>query len=255
MRKCLLIPLLVLILLKPLLCQTNAIITDVDFRVENNLIVVNYTIKGSWPEEIFTVQLKFLTEDNQEIIPVTTRGDIGPNIRGDSVKTIFWNFEADKFEYNGVLRASFNLAKTVMASKPLGGPSNAFLSMIVPGLGGYWVYEKKTIPVLTTLSITGLLVYGLLMDNKADDLYAVYLNEKDQLKVDNSYDDANKAHHNSFIAYRLAFGLYITDIIGVAIKGSKNMQADKSGKYSFSGNGINLYYVNNGIQLGYRKTF
>ena len=101
--------------------------------------------------------MKFLSETNQEIIPKTTTGDIGANIKGEGTKTITWNIDADKLEVSGVLRASVSIIKSekvtevrteITDKKPVvtkirGGPMNALLSVPVPGLGGYFHHTPR----------------------------------------------------------------------------------------------------------------
>ncbi|MCX6328988.1 MAG: hypothetical protein NTZ85_05660 [Bacteroidia bacterium] len=262
---------------KAVLCQTNAKITNVDFKLENNSIVVNYNISGYSPDEIFKISLKFLTETNQEIIPTTTTGDVGDNIKGEGLKTITWDIVADKLEVSGVLRASVSIIKSeikttakaevnnaakpeIKTEKPLmtksrGGPLNALLSIPVPGLGGYFVEKSKIRPALTTVSTIGLLTFGILQKSKAKKYYSDYKKSVDYNQIQSLYDKANKANHTSYILTGIAIAVWASDIVLVTYKGFKNQKGVKSGKHSFSGGNIKLYYVNNGMQLGYEITF
>jgi hypothetical protein len=242
---------------KTVLCQTNARITDIDYRLENNNIVINYYISGYLPNEIFTIGgLKFrVTETNQEIIPRTITGDIGENIKGEGIKTIIWDIVADQLEVSGVLKASIDIIKSEII-KPLGGPGYAWLSVFVPSLGGYFVVKNKARPILTTISTIGLLTYGYLEKKKADEYYADYNDSKaNGTQLQSLYDKANSAHKKSYITIRAAITIWAFDILWVTAKGSKNKKAAQSRKLSSSGNRIKLNYANNELQLGYEIVF
>jgi hypothetical protein len=262
---------------KAVLCQTNAKITNVNFELENNSIVVTYNISGYSPDQIFTISLKFLTEANQEIIPKTITGDVGDNIKGEGIKTITWDIVADKLEVSGVLRASVSIIKSeikttakaeisnaakpeIKTEKPLttksrGGPLNALLSVPVPGLGGYFVGKDKIRPALTTVSTIGLLTFGIIQKSKAKKYYSDYEKSVDYDQIQSLYDKANKANHASYILTGIAITIWASDIVLVAYKGFKNKKGTQPGKHSFSGGNVRVYYVNNGMQIGYQIIF
>ena len=115
--------------------QTAATITDVDFNLVNNTIVVNYSITGALSNEVFEISLHFVNESGQAIIPVSVRGDIGVNVSGGFNKTIYWDIDNDRMEISGVVKAFVTIVSShaiitepytgspqIMGEKPLGGP-------------------------------------------------------------------------------------------------------------------------------------
>jgi hypothetical protein len=239
------------LLCQPIIPQSKAKISDVDFSLVNDQIVINYNITGSLPKEVMTISLKFITETNQEIIPKTTMGDIGPNIRGDGAKIIIWDIMKDQLEISGVLKANV----TIDYSKILySGPSNALLSILIPGLGGYFVDEHKVRAVFTTISTVGLMAYGLTQKKQADKYYKDYNESTVPSEIQDMYDKANTAQHNYYISTRAGAAIWILDVVWVTFKGIHNKKAAKSFS-AYSNDGIKLYYVNNGLQLGYSVSF
>jgi hypothetical protein len=232
--------------------QTKAKINAVDFYLDGNYIVVNYTITGSLPKEHMTIELRFITEENKLIIPQTVTGDVGNNRYRDGIKTIRWDIVTDQIIVSGNLKAIV----TITSSKILyGAPSNALLSVVVPGLGGYFVEKNKIRSIATTISTLGLLGYGITQKNLSDKYYAEYNESTQPSDIENLYNKANNAHHKYFISTRVAAGIWIFDIIWVTIRGIQNKKESESYYGAFNGDGFGLNYVNNGLQLKYSISF
>jgi hypothetical protein len=236
----------------PVICQTNAKIADVDYYLEGNYIVVNYTIIGSLPKEHMTIELSFKTEGNKLIIPQTVSGDIGNKLLGDGLKTVRWDIVSDHL----ILSSNLKAIVTITSSKVLyGGPSNALLSVIIPGLGGYFVEKNKTRSIVTTISTLGLLGYGISQKHLANKYYDEYKAIIQTTEIDNLYNKANNAQHKYYISTRIAAGLWVFDIIWVAVKGIQNKKISKSYFNTFNMDGLRVNYVNKGLQLKYTVSF
>jgi hypothetical protein len=94
MRSSIIFFLTIILFCQPCICQTKAKITDVDLNLEDRYIVVNYSIVGSLPKEQMTIELRFITENNESIIPKTVNGDVGTKLFGDGTKSIQWDIGA-----------------------------------------------------------------------------------------------------------------------------------------------------------------
>jgi len=252
MRSSIILFLTIILFRQPCICQTKAKITDVDFHLEDRYIVVNYNIVGSLPKEQMTIELRYITENNESIIPKTVTGDVGTKFFGDGMKAIIWDIVADQLLLSGNLKASV----TITSSKILySGPSNALLSVLIPGLGGYYVDKKKGRAVLTTISTVGLLAYGITQKLQADKYYKEYNASNVPSEIQSLYTKANDAQNMYFKTTRVAAGIWALDIIWVTFKGLHNRKVAKSAYSAFTGDGLRLNYVNNGFQLGYSLSF
>jgi hypothetical protein len=109
-----------------------------------------------------------------------------------------------------------------------GGPSNLFLSLLVPGLGDYYVRDKRSkTQALRPYWTIALLSYGLVGSG-------IYFNEllnkkyseyKKTLFPDHSiYNNANNKHHAYYILTGLGAGIWLSDVLLVGIKGFKNIR-------------------------------
>jgi len=252
MRFCLLLISGLCLFNQSLICQTKARITDVDFRLDDRYITVTYILTGSLPKEEMTIELKFISENNETVIPRSIMNDVGTKVYGDGQKAIVWDIISDQV----VLSGNWKATVAIVSSRVLySGAGNAFLSMIFPGLGGYYVDTKKGRAVLTTLSVLGLGAYGVYEKIQANKYFADYESSKNLSEIESLYTKANEYNHNYFIATRAAAGIVAMDVIYVFFKGLHNRKVAKNAYNAFSGDGLRLKHVNNGLQIGYSLTF
>jgi hypothetical protein len=199
-----------------------------------------------------TIELRFITENNESIIPKTVNGDVGTKLFGDGTKSIQWDIVADQVILSGVLKATV----TITSSKILfHGGSNALLSFIIPGLGGYFVDKHKARAVLTTISTIGLMAYGITQKLQSKDTFKKYEASKVPSEIESLFTKANDAQNKYYITTRVAAGLWAIDIIWDTFKGAHNRKVAKHAYDAFNGDGLKLNYVNNGLQLGYSVSF
>ena len=237
---------------QPSVAQTKAKVTDVDFHLEDRYLVVNYNLAGSAPKEEMTIELRFITESNETIIPKTISGDVGTKVFGDGTKAMLWDIVVDQPVLSGNLKATV----TITSSKILySGSSNAFLSVLFPGWGGYHVDNNKTYSVLTTISSLGLIAYGMTQKSQANKYYAEYKASTNPAEMDALYSKANSAQNKYYITTRTGAGIWALNVIYVAFKGAKNKKVANSYYSANPYDGLRLNYANNGLQLGYHLTF
>jgi hypothetical protein len=231
--------------------QTSARISEVDYTLEGSFIVVHYILQGTIPKEELTIELSFVTEDNEKIIPRTVSSDVGPKVYSNGNRVILWDIDIDKPSFSGIMKA----VVTITSSKiNYGSPVNALFSVVVPGLGGFFVEKNKTRAIMTSVSTIGLIVYGINQKSKSKKYYNEYNASIIPGDIHILYNKANKTQHKYYVATRLAAGIWVSDIIWVTIKGFRNKEESLSHNKSTSDNGFKLNY-NNGLQLGYSLTF
>lgn len=117
------------------------------------------------------------------------------------------------------------------ARKRYAGPAWALVSAVAPGIGNIFVQTprpKVGIRPLLTVGCYGLLVYGLMERQKANDAYAIYEQQKNSTAGEPYYQMANDHHHTYFMATRGALVVAAADVILTFIRGVRNnkMQRD-----------------------------
>ncbi|WP_047451635.1 hypothetical protein [Alistipes sp. ZOR0009] len=144
---------------------------------------------------------------------------------------------------------TFNLNKAIVNSQEYnnnqlvkvngkGGPSNALLSVLVPGLGVRNVTGGAKSGLSRTLWTYGLIGAGIgckLFSNKE---YNAYHSATTQTEMDNHYNLANGFNNAFYTCISAGLVIWIYDIVWVANKGAANKKAQKAWKR----NHLGVYY-------------
>jgi hypothetical protein len=131
-------------------------------------------------------------------------------------------FEIKNNEVNGKLYSDINLVKYKTV-----GPKAAFLSMLMPGLGTMKVtYGKKGWGRFTCFLLSSGLAIGSKLYSNAQ--YKSYLGAKSKIEIDKYYNNANISHKISLVSGGISATIYLNDLIGVLLKGAKNINLSKS---------------------------
>ncbi len=231
-------------------------IENVDFVVSNNKIIVTYELVNCLKNEVYDVRLKFVSEKTN-YVPVNIKGDLLRLNQGRN-KKIEWDVLADGVQITESIQAIVEISAR-HSTKVIGGPSNALLSVLVPGLGDYFVDTQKDSKIpfyYITVTTYGLLYLGFNQKVESDQSYEDYHKATTQVEMDLAYDAANEAH-KSFILYTsLAATVWLGDIAWVTYKGFKNKKEQRSG-YAYKKYEKQYFasYTPNGFQLNFRMTF
>lgn len=120
----------------------------------------------------------------------------------------------------------------------IGGPSNALLSMLIPGLGLSNVTGGKTSGLSTALWTYGLIGAGIGFKAWSISEYKAYHSSIIQSDIDEHYDKASSFNTAFYISVGAGVLIWATDILLVANKGFNNKKAQKAWKQ----NHLGVYY-------------
>lgn len=196
-------------------------IENVEFNYSMKKIIVNYNIVNNKPTERFQMELLFITEFNDTIVPFSISGDI-VNVTGGIGKTIAWDYAQDNAKINNINIKAIVSVKSV--SNQPGDPSNAWLSLLVPGLGDRYVTNprhsiiKPYYITIATYSFIGAGMYNIIVKSYYD------YDAKHAVVPDNIQNFKNKSKQSALYAYiYTGIGVIIwgADIIRVLAKGEK----------------------------------
>lgn len=252
-------------------------IENVDFKVNDNIVIISYDLVECPENYFYDIKVKFKSEAGTYIYPKNAYGDVKGVSQG-YYKSISWNVLTDGQELKGNVSVIVEIDNShynkphhqkLAHGKIRGGPSNAFLSMLLPGLGDIFVDKyandntnsKKNysynsygrsntkrvwylVPLTYYLCAYG--AYGEYVNYQK--YYAGYHNSNVQITMDKYYNDASVSYTNSQIYLGIAASAWLTDVIHVAAKGFKNRKRQING-YSFVEPRAN-YYV-----IGTRRNF
>lgn len=207
-------------------------IENVIVRQEGNMVYVYYNVTGQNTERV-NIRLVFETREKQTINPVTLTGDHS-NISPGNGKVILWNAGIDLNYWTGELKAIVN-ATAVNTSFPssavrypamnAGGPGNALLSAICPGLGDVFVNGDDDVlikPYYITLAFAGSAGLAWYCHSEMKAYYDAYQHSAQQYEMNSNYEQAEYYRKNASLYTALAVSIWTADVIHVFVKGSRN---------------------------------
>jgi hypothetical protein len=230
-------------------------IENVDFTVtKDNIMIVTYDLTNGRYKELYDIKLT-VVYGNSIIVPVSVAGDISKVSAGNN-KKIEWNVLTDKSEIKGKIQAVVEISRT-HSTKITGGPSNAFLSMLLPGLGDWGVLDKgSTVPISVTGAFLGSLYLAYNYKIESDKYYKQYHSQTLQSYIDESYKKANDNYQYFQIMMGVAGAIWLGDVIFVTVKGFQNRRDQLNG-YTQNSQKVNFYFAGtpNSFQFGLVKKF
>ncbi|MBO9638833.1 hypothetical protein [Siphonobacter aquaeclarae] len=222
-------------------------VSNIKVETDAQRVKVTYDVTGIIPRDSVYLQIE---SRSKGILPLkTVTGDVGRNLTPGTGKTIYWDYVLDNVQLNGDIRAFVGVHEVVRPPKPGGGPANALLSVLVPGLGNIMVQPGHKIGLrpLITVAYGGLIAFGLIQKGKSDKEYNLYQSEPYEKNAVPHYDEANRLNNQYVWAIRGAAAVMASDVIYTLIKGIRNQKQQRSQ--------VSLQYIGNTPVVAYRVTF
>lgn len=146
----------------------------------------------------------------------TVTGDVGKALMPGKDKVIYWDYRLDGINSLDEVRVTVLVKQFLIG----GGPVNALVSALVPGLGTIFVQPGRKIGLrpLITVAYGGLLIYGFSQKARSKQPYERY----EDLLRESDYAEANRLHHRYVLAVGAAVLVWGTDVVSTFLKGKKN---------------------------------
>jgi len=206
----------------------KAEILNVTLDNQQEKIRIDFNLKASRKAR-FLIQL-FYSKDGGKTFEGPMKsvlGDAGENISSGKEKKIYWDFLIDDPNFEGK-NISFKIKAFLMNPStklvPQGGPANALLSLMAPGIGdmrvrsgGLW-YGAITVSAFTTLG-TGLYLRAAARNN-----YDLYQRARDAQSAQDLLNKANQQNNLSAVLINAAIAIWVVDVALVAWRGFKNQK-------------------------------
>jgi len=238
-----------------LVAQTKALVTNVDFYVEGDNLIITYDIEKSKTSESFVVSVSVTTKSGNKINAYSLTGDVGKGVAGGNYKRITWDLVKDNVYLDDeiqveVLLQSEKDAKAGVVeteTKPkTTSPQTAksvsvggamFKSLIFPGWGNRYVKDGGAYWLM------GVLAYGAVggavyFNNQAYNAYEDYKVTEDATERDQFYKDAEDFQGNQKALMFTAAAIWTVDLIWTGIQAGNANKKAKNSKMSMG------YYYN-----------
>jgi hypothetical protein len=236
-----------------------------------NRFVIEYDILGSHPDSLHEIDLYVIDNMGNVIFPDSLRGDIGQGISPGENKKVYWDIYSEYDIVYGNFHPRIILDGTEKGSVR-GGPANALLSLMVPGLGDYFVADHRKMKIkpyyktLTAYAFVGLGIASFANREHIPDVmgepgwYWEYVTVGDDRIWSEVYrqDWIEEPGYTEYwlfpydgeIFTGIGAAVWLVDIIWVARTGVKNRKVKNEILGEF-----NLVPVHRGMALSYKYTF
>jgi len=246
---------------------------NIDITIDQDKAIIHFDIKSRIPGSVHQVNLKFLDEDYHLVLPELLTGDIGSNISTEPDRRIEWDISNDVQLLGSNITPVLFIDGTCKQYSNTGGPRNALLSILLPGLGDYFVADRRIMtfkPYMRTISSLGLIALGVWAGEQRYYAEGEYQTFVQLTRVPNEHGPGYhyeetlyekyvegdlqyqffKGDKEVFIA--LGAAIWATDIIWVLAKGSNNVKFFNATKRESN---FKLGYVPGGAALQFSHTF
>ena len=219
-------------------------IENVNFSVtKENKMIVRYDLLNCPKNKMYNLNLKITLANGTVIIPTTVQGEL-INVKEGVNKQIEWNVLNDVADLKDDIYATVEITKSYY-SKIVGGPSNVFLSVLMPGIGDIGVNRySNNLRTNGWIYVTGLFLgsaiytYSLNYSYKQD--YVKYHSATIQSDIDTYYTSASTNYKNYQIMIGITGAIWVADILYVAIKGFSNRKSQLYERNLTQNNSSNL---------------
>lgn len=267
LKRIFLLPGLLLLISVSLFSQRKPVAKNVNIEIRQNKAIINYEIASRNHGSTHLVFLNFIDDQYNLVTPNLLSGDVGPGIQSGVHNSIVWDISNDVQQLGSDISPVLFIDGYSKQFSNTGGPRNALLSLIVPGLGDYFVADRRMMkfkPYMRTISSLGLIGLGIYVGEQryrsqgeyklvlkpsawrytGDDKYFERFFEGD---IQNFWFKGDK---ELFIS--LGAAIWIADILWVFAKGNSNERFLNS---SNKGSNFNLSYQQGIIGLNYSCAF
>lgn len=209
-------------------------VSEVSTRQSGDLLIIHYDLNGP-AAATYNVYPSIITRDGRTIQPQSLSGDHLSVMPGRG-HVITWQVLNDLPVLEGevavqlvAVKVSQSNPQQISVSGKRGGPGNAFLSMLLPGLGDVFVNDPgKTVKVKPGYIMVGYIAsLGMAYMAKMSEIesYQNYQRASQQHDMDRYYEQAMYYRENAAFMAFLAGSIWVADVVRVAVKGAENRRA------------------------------
>lgn len=207
------------------------VIRNINLYYKDRKAIINYDLKDFRAKESHYVELFFVDDKFNVHVPKKIFGDYGDSIYAGKNKQIQWALFDDKVDISNTLSPII-----LVDGVNKGGSQNVLLSMLIPGLGDYFVENPKNMvfkPYLRTLTVLGAITLGYIADQKRVKLVWKKWDDRTNTEMGWLYDnDYWLFSFDKEVFYFVGISVWIMDVIWVYAKGNENERLKMFSNYS-----------------------
>jgi hypothetical protein len=199
--------------------DSKANVTDVDFNLVSDQLIITYNIIDAKANELFNVKINILTEAGKPVNAISFSGDIGSGISGGSGKRIIWEISKDIAFLDDKIYVEVEAThQNPKVLKPVSRGKALLLTTLYPGLGSSKI-TLKGYHMVKGVAGYGALAGSFLYMRKADQSAVDYdkaTTTADRDKYYEAYNDQKMASRIFIITTGAVWLLdYVTDLVAM----------------------------------------
>lgn len=198
---------------------SEARITNTDFKIEGNKMIITYDIENYSANESFYINAEIFYETGEKIISESFSGDIKGNIKGGRNNTVIWDMSKDIDKLEGTIYVEITAIPEAISGITEKGESTRSYSiagtlipsLVFPGYGNTRIRHKPY--WILGIAGYGSLVTSYMFNKSAASSYDKYKTERnDEVLRYIHYDDAVADRNISLVFGAAAGVIWATDI-------------------------------------------
>lgn len=139
---------MILVLVYTLACGQKSKARIDNYRVESTekQLIISFDLKSEEPGSLHQIDLVVINNIGEVVYPDSLSGDIGPGISAGNQKQIIWSI----YQEFDVIYGDFQPQLILDGNQKYGfkgGPEYLLLSLMVPGLGDYFVADHRSMTI------------------------------------------------------------------------------------------------------------
>ncbi|MCK4346315.1 MAG: hypothetical protein KAX05_13610 [Bacteroidales bacterium] len=225
----------------------------------DNKVHIEYDILNYKQTDLFRVWVVITNSSGRRINAQSLSGDIGDNIRGGINKRITWDLQNDNIILDENISFEVKTERIALAEEKKEATSHfntgglILSSTILPGAGLTRVHSGKPYWIIG-LAGYGCIATSIIYNKKAVTSYNNYIDSYDIEESKKLFDNSLTEDNISKILAYSAIGIWVTDIIWVAVSaGKKNKTLALKNIKGFSiGSSYNPCFKKPMVSLSYR---
>jgi len=229
-----------------IIVDSKAKVSNVDFNLVNEELVISYDIINSRPGELFKISVKILTESGKPVSAKSFKGDIGENIAGGLHKTITWEISKDIAFLDDKINVEIEAAnQNPKLIQPVSKGTALLLSTIYPGLGSTKI-TLKGYHLIKGVVAYGSLAGSFIYKKKATQSSLDYDNSSTASERDKYYNAHQDQKQMSNILMYTSAAVWLIDYVTILASENRSQKKGFKSKIVYLGPAIDSksYFAN-----------
>ncbi len=222
-------------LLSQIIVDTKAEVSNVDFNLINNELIITYDLLNAKSNEKFIISVNISTESGKLINSKTFKGDVGENITAGYSKKIIWSISDDIVYLDDKIFVEVTAThQNPKIIQPTSKSKAILLSTLFPGYGSAKT-TLKTYHLIKGIAGYGCVVGYVSYKNKSDKSFSDYQSANTTSERDKFYNLSISEKQTSKALLYTGTGMWLLDYATILISENRSHRKGLKSQISYIG--------------------